>query len=161
MRPCFTVFGVSANLKSVALTWTVVACMADVRAVAAPAPTSASESDARTASEYLFISSYLLLEDRKLRSRIAAGRPQAASAARTIARALPRSRSDDATLLRDVSARDRGVVRTREGAARCCVQRSERMSRIHHRSFQRVLSLALLGLVVLLMVARVVASTHH
>jgi hypothetical protein len=35
------------------------------------------------------------------------------------------------------------------------------MSRIHHRSFQRVLSLALLGLVVLLMVARVVASTHH
>jgi hypothetical protein len=34
------------------------------------------------------------------------------------------------------------------------------MSRIHSRGFQRVLSIALLGLVVVLMVARVVARTH-
>jgi hypothetical protein len=34
------------------------------------------------------------------------------------------------------------------------------MSRIHHRGFQRVISIALLGLVVVLMVARVVARTH-
>jgi hypothetical protein len=31
---------------------------------------------------------------------------------------------------------------------------------MHHRGFQRVISLALLGLVVVLMVARVVARTH-
>ncbi len=34
------------------------------------------------------------------------------------------------------------------------------MSRIHSRGFQRVVSVALLGLVVVLMVARVVARTH-